>query len=504
MTQPAELYACLYAAEFPAQALLRLRPKLRSQPCVVMDGEPPLQYVCSLNAKARALGVVSGMTQVEIETFAAVTVLPRSLKEEAATKAVLLDCAGTFSPRVGDESDDKAFVCVIDIAGTGMLLGPPETLARKLLKRVQTLGIAARVAVSSNFRTAVCIARGMSPRTVVMVVPPGEESTALASLPLAVLDLPADRAETYSLWGIQTLGMLSELPERELIARMGQEGKRLRLLARGVLPHLFVPVEPAFALEEHMELDSPVESLEALLFAVSVMLQQLIHRATSHILALASVTVTLSLEGGLRHTRKVRPPLPTNDKQLWIRLIHLDLEAHPPGAAVLSLVLTAEPGSTSKTQLGLFSPQLPEPMRLDVTLALVRAIVADNCVGRAVLLDSHQPDGFRMEPFTVPSGSAVEVAPSQARVAIRRLRPAESTTVILREQRPEAFFFRQKRYAVERAYGPSLTGGDWWNAASWDIEQWDLVARGQDGTTLCCCLVRDLMRNCWQMAALYD
>ena len=57
MNEPAELYACLYAKEFPAQALLRLRPELHNQPCVVMEGEPPLQQVCSLNTKARLLGM---------------------------------------------------------------------------------------------------------------------------------------------------------------------------------------------------------------------------------------------------------------------------------------------------------------------------------------------------------------------------------------------------------------------------------------------------------------
>jgi protein ImuB len=48
MTKSAELYACLYAREFPAQALLRLRSELRDQPCVVMEGAPPLEQVCSL------------------------------------------------------------------------------------------------------------------------------------------------------------------------------------------------------------------------------------------------------------------------------------------------------------------------------------------------------------------------------------------------------------------------------------------------------------------------
>jgi len=57
MTEPPEIYACLYAKEFPAQALLRLRPELRNTPCVVMDGEPPLEEVCSLTRKARTIVV---------------------------------------------------------------------------------------------------------------------------------------------------------------------------------------------------------------------------------------------------------------------------------------------------------------------------------------------------------------------------------------------------------------------------------------------------------------
>src|SRR5271163_2049540 len=118
MTKPAEIYACVYATEFPAQALLRLRPELREQSCVVMEGEPPLQQVCSLTKKARHLGLTRGMTQVEVDTFSGVTVLRRSHSQEANARAVLLECAGGFSPRVDDRSEDGAFLCAIDIAGT--------------------------------------------------------------------------------------------------------------------------------------------------------------------------------------------------------------------------------------------------------------------------------------------------------------------------------------------------------------------------------------------------
>ena len=373
MSGQRELYACLYAREFPAQTMMRLRPELREKAVVVMEGESPLQAVCAMNGRARRFGIERGMTKVEVETFDSVTALARSHAEEAAARAALLECAGTFSPRVEERSGRGDFLCVIDIAGTEKLFGPAQALAQNLLRRVRMLGVIAYVTVSSNFHTAICNARGRSMLTA--IIPPGGEGIALAPLPIGVLDLSAEHTETFSLWGIRTLGELAALPEKALVARLGQEGKWLRQLARGELPHLFVPMEPAFRLEERMELDAPVELLESLLFVVGVMLEQLILRATARVLALASVMVTLTLEGGGLHTRTVRPALPNNNRQLWIKLLHLDLEAHPPRAAILSLSLSAEPGSTSKVQLGLFSPQLPEPMRLDVTLARIRAIV---------------------------------------------------------------------------------------------------------------------------------
>lgn len=513
MSKPAEIYACLYATEFPAQALLRLRPELCQQPCVVMEGEPPLQYVCSLNRRAFSLGIVRGMTLVEIDTFSGVTVLRRARAEEAAAKAALLECAGRFSPRVEDCGEDAAFLCVIDIAGTKALFGPSETLAENLLAGVRGLGITAGIAVSGNFHAAVALAKGIPAQTV-KVIAAGEECDALAPLPLTVLDLTEEQSVTFSLWGIRTLGMLGALPEKELVARMGQPGKLLRQKSRGEMPHLFQPLQPAFALTERMELDSPVEVLDALLFIVNLMLDQLIHRAAARVMALASVSITLTLEGGAVHIRSVRPALPTNDRQLWLKLLHLDLEANPPQAATLAVSIDAEPGSACTIQLGLFTPRLPEPSRLDVTLARIRAIVGDGNVGRAVLTDTHRPDSFRIEPFGVsdpfgvsiakPSREPQENLPALPRPAMRRLRPRETVFVTVQSERPIALVFLNRRYMVDRAYGPWLSGGEWWNSTLWGCEQWDLMAHDRDGALLCCCLIRDLLREQWQMAGLYD
>lgn len=533
-----ELYACMCAKEFPAQALLRLRPELRKHPCVVMEGEPPLEQVCSMTRHARALGIARGMTKTEVETFSQAIELARSAQEEAATAAALLECAGAFSPRVEDRSGNGVFLCALDIAGTERLFGPPHMLAKTLLDRMRALGIAACIAVCSNFHAAVALAKGLTRRSPIQAVAAGEESAALAPLPLSVLDLSAQQSEIFALWGIGTLGMLADLPEKELIARMGQDGQRLRQLARGERPHLFRPVEPAFALAERIELDMPVELLDSLLFVIGAMLDQLIARAQNRILALAAISIALNLEGGAMHMRTVRPAVSTNDKQLWIKLLHLELEAHPPQAAILAVVLTGEPGVTGKVQLGLFAPQLPEPSRLDITLARIRALVGEDNVGRAALKDTYAADAFRMDEFRLPSTTSLsqnplknarmktectcELANSPGREATptcrfcsskitlpprpaqRCLRPPETIRMMLSNNCPTTFVFRDQTWFVDRAYGPWLASGNWWNATRWQAEQWDLAARTRDGALLCCCVFRDALRNEWRMAAIYD
>ena len=113
-------------------------------------------------------------------------------------------------------------------------------------------------------------------------------------------------------------------------------------------------------------------------------------------------------------------------------------------------------------------------------------------------------DRFGLEPFTVPAGTGSGAISTPERVALRQLRPAESLTVMFQESRPSAFFFREKRYDVEHSYGPWLTSGEWWGSTTWQLQQWDLVARSQDRSLLCCRVVYDRQQGRWQMVALYD
>jgi len=504
MKMQRELYACIALREFAAQAMMRLRPGLRTEACVVLEGTPPLETVCAMNMRAQKLSLAAGMTRAEAETFP-VTLLTRSTNEEQTARAALLSCAAHFTPRIEECARGTTYLSVLDIAGTGQLFGVPQKLAADLMERLHAVGLAAVVAVAANYHVARCLA--LARNSGFCMISAGQERAALAPLPLTVLELTEKQAVTFTGWGIRTLGELAALPEAQLVARMGQSAKHLRQLALGSAPHLFIPLEESLALEEMIELDTPVDLLDSLLFVLRVLLERLLARAVNDLVALAAVTVTLKLEGGREHVRTVRPALPGNDLQLWMKLVQLDLTAHPPQATILALALAAETGSRSKVQLGLFTPQAPEPDRLDVTLARLRSLVGDGCVGMPVLQDAHRPDGFKVEPFraSVASSDATEVnASGTARGALRALRPPEPLSITLRGKAPEDFVFRAARYCVERAYGPWVASGDWWNPTLWAVQQWDVIARNSARELLYCCITFEPIEKIWLMAGLYD
>jgi protein ImuB len=305
------------------------------------------------------------------------------------------------------------------------------------------------------------------------------------------------------MWGIRTLGELAALPETELIARLGPNARTWRELARGTHSHLFCPIEPEFTLREFCEFDNAVEEIESLLFVGARMIDCLVARAADRALSLAQVRAHMRLDGGKSHLCVLRPAVPSTDRKFLLKLLQLEIGTHPPQAGVVALELTAEAGRCGTVQLGLFAPQMPEPSRLDVTLARLRAIVGDDRVGSPVLEDTHRPGTFRMEGFAGANRERKR-EPGVPRMALRRMRPAMPVRVTQRDARPAEFRDWQNRFEVTAAYGPWRTSGCWWSEDQWDLEEWDVLADRNDGASVACLLVCDRTRNEWRLEAFYD
>ncbi len=522
------VYGCVVLGQFAAQVLPR--SGVGKGALAVMDGVKPWELVYAVNGAAHRLGIRAGMTRVEVETYGGVEMVRRSVAEERAAEERVLACMEQFSPRI--QVFARAGVdweAVLDLSGTERLLGRAETVGGKLLGTLDQLGLQAWVTMAGNADAGLSLARFRAAQGLVQnstalrcqVMEAGRLREVLRLLPVGILRLEKEQAERFEVWGIRTLGELGELGEDDLILRMGQAGKTLRERARGEFQELLQPKGEVFRLEECMEFEDALETLDQVLFCLNPMLEGVIARAGDRALAVASVELSLVLERSVDRVegmivdtaeevlvRRVQPAVATLNRALLLKLLQLELEAHPVPGAIVRIALRAEAGKQGRIQLGLFAPQMPEPTRFEDTYARLSAIVGDPNLGRLRALDTHAREEFALERFRLP-GEALQSAPARAggsvpAMALRRIRPPAEVKVWAVDRRIESFVFEATRYTVTRTYGPWRTSGDWWGTEAWSYDAWDVAANNEKGEVLLCVLGFDLLHKRWQMEGLYD
>ncbi len=598
------MFACIYIPDFPVGAIVRVEPWLREQAVAVLEGKPPLVRVVALNEKARCLGMEVGMTKLQAAVFSApangivqssearvansktmqnklstrrktskpkpgpAILRQRSTEQENSAHAALLDVAHAFTPRVEDTAGDTL---LLDLAGLERLYGAPPAMGRDLASRVNAIALEANIALAANPEAALHAARGFSGTT---VLPAGKEAHRLGVLPLQVLldafDIslkngPASDRERQKLceqmldtlerWGVRDFRALALLPEHALASRLGEAGRCLQRLAKGIGTRTLALCEPVTHFEEAMELESPVETLEPLSFVLNRLLEQLCARLEARALAVQELHLRLKLERrvadeetttaqelagdsshnvGDRNTVEsiLRLPVAMRDTKVFLKLLQLELTAHPPGAPITKVWIAAEPAPPRSAQRGLFLPVTPEAEKLEITLARISGIVGERRAGIARLLNTHRRDGFLMDRFVASTeeelkqthAATMSDIEEQARVALRMFRPPLHLQVRLAEGRPVALTAGTKpawrgelQGKILWSAGPWRSSGDWWTenakeesasqdqACPWDREEWDVaLANGNSGTVALYCIYRDLASGQWFANASYD
>jgi protein ImuB len=479
-------FASLFVPDFPVQAAVRLEPELRGVAVAILAGAPPLTKVFAVNREARKLGVETGMTKVQAEAFQGISWRWRSPSQEATGYAALLDCAWTISPRVEDgarrEEQDFSDTVVLDIAGCEKLFGSPEKIAHDLKRVASEVGFEANLAVAGSPLAAVCAAQGF---TGVTVIPAGEEGLWIGSLSVEALRIPFEYVETLKRWGIRTCAEFAALPKVAIVERLGQEGLHWWRLARGAEVHPLIAKEFPSNFEEHLDLDSPVELLEPLLFVLNRLLEQLCARLRMHILTIGEIKVTLTLERSdsrskepVIHTRSIRLPVPARDSKLLLKLLQLDLEKHPPSLPVTAVRMLTIPVKARAQQLGLFLPLSPDPERLEITLARIQSTVGENRIGAPVLLDTHSPNAFQQDRFVLPEVKEKRSpTEKQTTAAMRIFRPALPAAVEFQEGKPAFLGCEGSRRRILAFAGPWRTKGNWWSETAWARDEWDIEVR---------------------------
>jgi len=339
-------------------------------------------------------------------------------------------------------------------------------------------------------------------------------------LPVSALDTTAEIQETLAYWGVRMCKALAALPREELSERLGQPGLLLQELARGTRQRALIPTTVKLNFEEAIELDNAVAELEPLAFVFSRILGQLCERLVSRGLVPIAIQLKMQLEradeqifeiapemkrkalkpkkgvepqgrqDALVYEHTLRLPLPMRDSQALLRLWRLHLEAYPPGSPVIKIQMAAEPATPRVIQAGLFTPALPDPEKLEITMARTGHLVGAENIGAAMLPDTHRPLAFRVKKFdSVGVGEEARGRPkkktakaeeknsrgrSGAMAILRVFHPALPAQVELGTHAPARVCFSGAWGEVMAASGPWRSSGEWWTAAPWDQDEWDV------------------------------
>jgi protein ImuB len=403
-------------------------------------------------------------------------------------------------------------------------------------------GVRAHVALAPTRTAALVLALS---RPGITVVSSGGIAEALAPVPLSVLEqlhedpvssgnatqarLRADDAReaitALKRWGLRTLGELAALPASDLSARLGHSGRVWQAIARGEDTRPLVPMQAEERFEGTLALEWPIEGAEPLSFVLTRLLEPLSTRLERRDRGAAVLHVALGLVTRDVHRCRLELPSPLRDVRALRTLALLDLEMHPPSAAIDAVTVTIEPTPGRILQHTLFTRPHPTPEQLSTLLARLGALMGQDRIGAPALVDSHRPGAFAVGAFA-PSDAAIGTQPSRICnpqsapcnspvSALRRCRQPVPARVATGEgQRPVRVSSERRGFAggaVLASAGPWRTSGAWWEEVGgqsaeggargpWSRDEWDVAL--SDGASYR--IFRDRVTDGWFIEGVMD
>jgi protein ImuB len=393
------------------------------------------------------------------------------------------------------------------------LVSPARTIGEELRREAASRGVHVNVAVAGTRTAAVVLAHA---RPGITVVAPGDQADAMASIPIGILQhvifiddagVGAERARpaggpppddhgplaAFKRWGLKTLGELAALPQADLAARLGRRALVWQAVARGEDIRPLVPTLEEERFESSFDLDWPIDGLEPLSFVLTRLLEPLSTRLERRDRGAAVLHVVLRLVTREPYARRLELPSPMRDVRTLRTLALLDLESHPPDAAIdrVSVIIDPTPGRI--LQHTLFRRAHPTPEQLSTLVARLGALMGQDRLGAPAVVDSYCPGAFAMVPFATDhdqrgtrgarredhqhsasaAGSALNVVTNVV-TALRRCRDPVPARVAMDGADAAGDGGRPVRVTTDRrgfaggtvvtCVGPWRSSGNWWEA----------------------------------------
>jgi protein ImuB len=241
----------------------------------------------------------------------------------------------------------------------------------------------------------------------------------------------------------------------------------------------------------------------------------------AYALATNELLVELKLEDQSTHERRLTLPYAMRDHKVFLKLLLLDIEMHPPHKAINAISIHCEPVKPRLLQNGLFIPLAPEPEKLELTLARIAKLVGSDNVGSPALVDTYRPGAFSIKRFVVrdpvkktnrratKKNPKSQITHSKSILGFRVFRPPLRAIVEADHDVPKQISAWDKQRSVYgkvvNLAGPWRTTGDWWRADRWARDEWDVAIESGTGIEAGVYRIyRELATDVWFVEGSYD
>jgi len=482
------LWACLRLPLLSLDVFSRATGASADAPFVVTSGGHYPRVVAA-NAAARAAGI--RRDQLISAALALVPEVVMRERDDAAEAAALADIATLLLAFTPNTSVAPPSAVLAEIAGSVRLFGGLPRLLDELQRQARSRGYETTIGVAPTATAALLLARA---GRVTPVLDTEALPHVLAPVPLALLDFDADTLATLKAAGITTFGDAHALPRAGLARRFDQRVVDTLDRAVGRAPDPRDPYLPPPHFERRLPLPAPVDSADALQFAVNRLVGDFADWLLARGLGALRMSLTLVHERYMRERgtaptlaafalgAPARAPAHLN-AVLRERLARVVLPA-PVEAIVLA---SDETAPLAGRNLGL----LPEDEAGSVVVPLVerlRSRLGDHAVATPSLQAEHRPEHAASEAPAVglhgtsrPRTGRAAAPKSRQTKAARRGTPAPAAPPrplwLLDCARPLAGVLEAKPWVLRD--GPERIESGWWDGG--DCRRDYFVAETPDG-----------------------
>src|SRR5262245_21333407 len=242
-------------------------------PVVLVSPDHGRMVVTAANAIAQSEGIHIGMLLADarvIIPFLQVFDDKPNISDKLLNK--LAEWCIRFSPSVGIDLPDGL---LLDATGCTHLCGGERNYIQPISTRLKNLGYNNRVAIADTIGCAWAISH-FDPN--LFIIEPGQQATALLSLPPAALRLEDDVVERLEKLGLYSIKHFIGMPRSALRRRFGPQFLQKLDLALGYEEEVIQPVRPIDPYHERLPCLEPIITATGIEIALQRLLETLCYR----------------------------------------------------------------------------------------------------------------------------------------------------------------------------------------------------------------------------------